>query len=256
MYRKAYSWFPRILQTLTWSNGRSRFIPQAVLPWIIQSFSIPVGSAFFRIFGALSFSGIEHVRAVSASGNIPVIFAANHISELDGPIITSAIRPWSNIFPVFYVAAEKKFYDHEAFGWRRYLYGGLFFKACGAYPVYRNRKNYEESLAHHLTFLLARYSIIIFPEGGRRSDAQIRTRAHGGVAYLAEATGAQVIPVHVSGTKEFSLRALFSGKARIHVSFGTPVSFASLYADLDENERADKYHSVSERVMDYVDSLA
>lgn len=245
----------RMMHLHKYTRDAFRFIWEAAFPWIIQSVSIPAGNFFFRACGALSFSGIEYVRSASASGNVPVIFAANHISELDGPIITAAIRPWSNLFPVFYVAAEKKFYDHEAFGWRRHLYGGLFFKACGAYPVYRNKKNYEESLANHLSFLRAGYSVIIFPEGGRRNDSNVRQRAHGGVAYLAEATGANIIPVHVRGTDSFSLRALFSGRVRIRVSFGEPCTYESLREHATVYTQLDAYHAVAETVIDRVESL-
>jgi 1-acyl-sn-glycerol-3-phosphate acyltransferase len=124
----------------------------------------------------------HHPERVPLRG--PVIFAANHVGVLDGPILA--------IFAPRPVHALTKL---EMFDGRL----GPFLRKAGQIPVDRFQTD-PLAVKTSLRVLRDGGAVGIFPEGGR--GAGDLERFHRGAAYLAIVTGAPIVPVIMIGTRE------------------------------------------------------
>ena len=144
----------------------------------------------------------------------PLIFAANHHSHLDAPLmLTSIPEPWRH--KVVVGAAADYFFRNRATSAASAL-------AMGAFPIERTRVT-RRSADQAAELLEAGWSLLIFPEGGRSPDGWGQGH-RGGAAYLAARTSAPVIPVHIQGTDRIFAkgdRRPRPGKTK--VTFGWPL---------------------------------
>jgi 1-acyl-sn-glycerol-3-phosphate acyltransferase len=144
----------------------------------------------------------------------PVIFAANHHSHLDTPLLlTSLPDPWKH--KVIVGAAADYF-----FGTR--ITAAMSSLVIGAIPIERTKVGRRSAdLAAEL--IDDGWSLVIFPEGGRSPDGWGQP-FRGGAAFLASKTGVPVVPVHLDGTG----RILRKGRSlprpsTTSVTFGRPI---------------------------------
>jgi 1-acyl-sn-glycerol-3-phosphate acyltransferase len=146
--------------------------------------------------------------------NGPVIFASNHASHADTPLLLSSL-PLHFRHRTVVAAAADYFFDRR---WK--ADASSFFLA--AIPIERTKINRRSTdLAAEL--LADDWSLIIFPEGGRSPDGWAQTFT-GGAAYLATRSGCAVVPVHLDGTRHI----LPKGRSGVHrtrstITFGTPI---------------------------------
>lgn len=179
-----------------------------------------------KVLTGFKVTGIENVTRIRGKK----IFAVNHISQLD-PLCVRGALPWFwRGGPMYYMARPREFYPKEQFGWKHYLYGGIFFALWGAYPVYKGLKDYEKALVLHTKILTQGKALCVFPEGKIREDAD--KRPHGGVAFLAHATHSPVIPVHITGLEHLSFKELFSRKRKVEIHFGKPISYKEMFGNM------------------------
>jgi 1-acyl-sn-glycerol-3-phosphate acyltransferase len=157
---------------------------------------------------------VGHDRLEHLLGDQPVIFAANHHSHVDTPLLVTSIPlPWRR---ELVVGAAADYF----FGTR--VTSALSALVIGAIPIERSKVGRKSSdLAAEL--IDDGHSFMIFPEGGRSPDGWGQP-FRGGAAYLAIRCGAPVVPVHLRGTG----RILRKGKSRpapsrTKVTFGSPL---------------------------------
>jgi 1-acyl-sn-glycerol-3-phosphate acyltransferase len=145
----------------------------------------------------------------------PAIFAANHHSHLDTPLmLTSIPEPWRHRLVV---GAGADYF----FGTR--ITSALSALFIGAIPIERSKVS-RRSAAQAAALLDDGWSLLIFPEGGRSPDGWGQP-FRGGAAYLAQKTGLPVVPVHLEGTG----RILRKGRSlprpsTTSVTFGRPLT--------------------------------
>lgn len=157
--------------------------------------------------------GLDRLDPLAARGG-PVIFAANHHSHLDTPLlITSIPEPWRH--RLFVGAAADYFFRTRATS-------ALSALALGAVPIERT-KVARRSADRAAALIAEGWSMLIFPEGGRSPDGWGQP-FRGGAAYLALRCGVPVVPVHLDGTG----RILGKGQkvprpASTRVTFGSPL---------------------------------
>lgn len=154
----------------------------------------------------------------------PAVFAANHHSHVDTPLLLSSLpTPWRHRAVVG--AAADYF-----FGTR--ITGTLSALVIGAIPIDRTKiSRTSTDLARDL--INEGWSLVVFPEGGRSPDGWGQP-FRGGAAFIAQRTNVPVVPVHIEGTG----RILRKGKStptrsRTTITFGEP-----LYCRDDEDARA------------------
>jgi 1-acyl-sn-glycerol-3-phosphate acyltransferase len=219
-----------------------------VPPIILQFFIRLITRALFYTLAHLEVRGVEHVLNAPAG---PLIFASNHSSEWDGPLIRSCLPMIWRGAPMYYVSMVKEKYTES--GWRQYIYGGVLFNLLGAYPVYSGKRDYAYALQNHINILNGGGSLCIFPEGARTKDGTLG-KPRGGVAYLAHITQAPVIPVAVTGLACLTMRDFFTGKRHVTVTFGKPLWPQKLFPRLkpDIEPSIDEVHTAAEHIFDKV----
>ncbi len=220
-------WLPQLQQLSLWPFVRT------VLVFFIK----------FEVYG------LENIKNLKNS----VIFVPNHASELD-PLLVFVALPWFSKFaPIFYVASEDKTYKNNCdLKWRKHLYGGFLFRSFGAYPVVSGMKDYAKSMPWHEEILKYGGNVCLFPEG-RCSKSSKHTNAHGGVAYLAEKTGATIIPVAISGIWNLRAKNFFRRELEVSVSFGKSILAKDI---INKNEdQPEKYKNAAKKIMSKVEII-
>jgi 1-acyl-sn-glycerol-3-phosphate acyltransferase len=150
-----------------------------------------------RLLAHLKVEGLENMPLTG-----PVILAANHRDNLDGPLLLQVVPR------TVHVAARA-----DGFGT-----GGLcaFWRHLGAFPAN------AWGIRHALSLLSDGGVVALFAQG--MISRQLDTTS-GVVGLLALHSGAPVIPVAISGTDAVHLQCLFTGRADIRVRFGAPLTF-------------------------------
>lgn len=167
-----------------------------------------------------------HIRGDEALVGVdgPVIFAANHASHLDTPLLLTCL-PERFRHRTVVAAAADYFFDRT---WKAHLWS--FFLA--AIPIERTKVN-RRSAALASELLADDWNLVIFPEGGRSPDGWAQT-FRGGAAYLASRTGRPVVPVHLDGTRHVLPKGRNAvRRTKTTVTFGTP-----LWIEEGEDSRA------------------
>lgn len=161
--------------------------------------------------GAPERAGIDRLHGL---GDAPVIFAANHHSHLDTPMVLSSIpEPWRH--RIFVGAAADYFFRNRATSAAAAL-------VIGAIPIERSRIT-RRSADQAAELLGAGWSMLIFPEGGRSPDGWGQP-FRGGAAYLSNRCGVPVVPVHIDGTGRILRKgAKKLTPANVRVTFGDPL---------------------------------
>lgn len=192
-------------------------------PFVLQGIAWLPGRLLLHFFMHMRVRGVEHVRAAEREARkrgVGLIFACNHTSELDFSFPLISLPPTSIAFPMFYVVRENTSYaTNKEFGWRRFLYGfAPFFRAWGAHPYVPKQHDYAKALPYHVLLLQLKKSVCIFPEGRFKHSPQ-NYRVRGGVAYLAESTGALVVPVYIHGSRGLTKKRFFTRALRLTVTY-------------------------------------
>ena len=165
-------------------------------------------------------TGQENIPA-----NTPCIFMMNHISNLDPPVLIPLIPGRT----AFLIKSELMKIPILGVGMRM----GDFI------PVERDRRHEsaKASILRAAQVLASGVHITVFPEGTRSHDGRLLPFKKGPF-FLAEQTGAAVIPISIHGTEQMmrkgSLR-VFPGEAHLH--FHAPL-YARDYATREELSQA------------------
>ena len=180
---------------------------------------------FLDLFGPTVFrASIEGVEKLPADG--PLIVAANHVSWYDPPLVGWAVDKRRS--PYFLGKAEL---FKNAFS--RWFLAGLH-----SIPLDRGRGDVG-ALRKAEDLLRAGGCLALFPEG-TRSRTGVPGRPKPGIGFLAQRTGATVVPAHVRGTRE--------NFGPMRVRFGEPMRYSG-------GEDKVSYQAFAESVMEAVFKL-
>jgi 1-acyl-sn-glycerol-3-phosphate acyltransferase len=141
-----------------------------------------------RVLAPATVRGNEHLRHLEA----PVIFAANHASHLDTPLLLTTLPTRFRHRTVVGAAADY-FFDRP---WKATMWS----LTLAAIPIERSRVN-RSSVDIAAELLDDKWNLVIFPEGGRSPDGWAQPFRAASAAYLAVRTGAPVVPVYLHGTR-------------------------------------------------------
>jgi 1-acyl-sn-glycerol-3-phosphate acyltransferase len=161
--------------------------------------------------GAPERAGIDRLAGLAAG---PVIFAGNHHSHLDTPVVlTSSPEPWRH--KVFVGAAADYFF-------RTRVTSAASALVIGAIPIERSKVT-RRSADQAATLIDAGWSMLIFPEGGRSPDGWGQP-FRGGAAYLSSRCQVPVVPLHIEGTDRILRKGAKMPKpANVRVTYGDPL---------------------------------
>ena len=178
-----------------------------------------------RVVARATVNGLEHVAPLSA----PVVYAANHQSHLDTPVILAALPPRLRRRLAAAMAREffaPFFHPEGRTRGERWRAGLLYYLAVSifhGFPLPQREAGTRATLRHVGALVDAGWSILIFPEGRRSADGRIGPFL-AGVGLLASGLGVPVVPVRLEGIHQVlpaGARRIRPG--RVSVSFGRPV---------------------------------
>lgn len=188
-----------------------RFLAQKVFLFLINFFT------------KTEYYGLENLKSIKT----PVIFACNHQSVLDLPVVLKKLKVKTAAAAeskyVFGIGVEDSFFLKLYRKFTGY-FSMLFFNA---YP-FGESIGVSTSLEFTGEMLDRGYSIIIFPEGQRTTDGKIKTFKLG-VGYLALKMAVSVVPVRIKGLFEVLPPGKFIPKFHnSKVKFGKPIFFKNV----------------------------
>ena len=178
-----------------------------------------------RIFARIRVEGREHLRNLPG----PVVFAVNHQSHLDTPVVLAAL-PSSLRYRVA-PAMSKEFFEAHFFPGRHtrrewltnsltYGLAALFFNA---FPLPQREAGTRQTLRYIGELIAEGQSILLFPEG-RRSETGEIGRFMPGVGMIASRLDVPVVPVRIDGLdRVLHPRMRMARPGRVRVVFGAPL---------------------------------
>jgi long-chain acyl-CoA synthetase len=221
----------------TWNRRwPATWIRRVSLPtWIL-----PIG----RAFAWVKVEGLEHLEGLEG----PVVFAANHQSHLDAPMVLWSL-PGRWRYRLAIAMAKEFFKAHffpEQYGRKAWLTSSanyylstLFFNA---FPLPQREAGTRQTLRYIGALLAEGYSLLIFPEGRRSSDGSVDT-FRGGIGMIGARLDVPVVPVGITGLDKVlhhTWKMAVPGPARIR--FGAPLrlqgdDYAALAKQVEEAVR-------------------
>ena len=176
-----------------------------MLSSMLRTMLVPVSRVAFR-------PEVHGAHNVPRRG--PVILAANHLSVVDSFLIP-LVTPRRVSF-----LAKQEYFERNPFI-------RAFFTGLDAIPVPRGTyRAAQESLEVALGVLRLGGAFGIHPEGSRSRDGRLY-RGRTGVAWLAIASGAPVVPVALCGTERIQpVGQPYPKPGKVIVKFGEPMLFA------------------------------
>jgi len=208
----------------------------------LATWLLPLG----RLFAWLRVDGREHLDRIRG----PVIFAANHQSHMDTPVILTALPPrWRYRTAT---AMAKEFFKAHFFPEQHgraarftnslnYYLASLMFNA---FPLPQREAGARQTLQYIGDLLAHDWSVLIFPEG-RRSDAGEINRFMPGVGMIASRLGVPVVPVRIVGLDKILHHTWRMARpGRVRVAFGAPLHLTG-----------DNYEILAKQVEDAVRDL-
>jgi len=175
-----------------------------------------------RFLGRPAIKGLENLDRVQP----PVVFAANHESNLDAPLILAALpsRWRRRIAPAMYKEFFAPHFSPEKYSLGRRLLSSIQYYAIAllgnAFPIPQEEAGVRDVLRYAGELMSDRWSLLIFPEGERRPpDRHGGFRA--GVGLLADRLEAPVVPVCLEGTGQaLPPGRILPRRGRTRVTFG------------------------------------
>jgi long-chain acyl-CoA synthetase len=221
----------------------NRWAPVSLVRNVSQrTWILPLVSLFARP----QVEGREHLRALEG----PVVFASNHQSHFDTPVILKALPGrWRRAVAV---AMGKEFFDPHFFP-RRHTFGEyltttvLYYLAASffnAFPLPRREPGARETLRYMGELATDGGSILIFPEGHRTKRGEIH-QFQPGVGLLAAKLRLPVVPVRLEGLDRVLHQTWrWPRRGDVRVTFGAPLVL-----------EGDDYVALAQRVQEAVVAL-
>ena len=198
-----------------------------------------------RLFAHTRVEGLEHLEVLDG----PVIFASNHQSHLDVPVILAALpgRWRAQVAP----AMLKEFFTAHFYPaqhtWRQWFTNSLnYYLACfyfNTFPIPQREAGARHTLRYMGELTGDGWSILIFPEGVRTETGDIRA-FQGGIGMIASRLDVPVVPVRLDGVDRVLHQTWKMARpGRVRVAFGAPLhvsgdDYAALAAQVEAQVRS------------------
>jgi long-chain acyl-CoA synthetase len=178
-----------------------------------------------RAFAWMRIEGREHLRDLAG----PVIFASNHQSFMDGPVIMAALpRRWRHsvapamgkeMFAAHFFPEGHGRLESFANSLNYYLAVLLF----NAFPLPQREAGARQTLRYIGELLSDGVSVLIFPEG-RRSETGVIDAFRPGIGMIAARLGATVVPVRIDGLQHVLRVGWHMARpGRVRIAFGEAI---------------------------------
>jgi 1-acyl-sn-glycerol-3-phosphate acyltransferase len=172
-------------------------------------------SAWSKLIMKTIFSPVTVTGLVNIDTSKPHVYAVNHGSALDIPVL------YANLPFQFRIAFKKELLSYPVVGWQ--------LKRSGQVCIdQQNPSHSVSSIRSALKGLKVGLPLVIFPEGGRTPDGEIKPFLSGAF-FLAIKAQVDVVPVALVGTYELLPMNTYHIKSRpLEMRVGAPISTAGL----------------------------
>jgi long-chain acyl-CoA synthetase len=199
-----------------------------------------------RVFAWIHVDGREHLDRLEG----PVVFAANHQSHMDTPVILAAMP--GRVRARVAVAMAKEFFkahffpdQHSRTEWLtnslNYYLAACFFNA---FPLPQRETGARHTLRYIGELLSEGFSVLIFPEGRRAEDEEIYP-FRPGIGMIGARLHVPIVPIRIEGlNRVLNPRARMATPGHVTVRFGAPLQV-----------QGDDYAALAQRVEDAVRDL-
>ena len=178
-----------------------------------------------RIFAHARVSGLENLTSLHG----PVIFAPNHQSHFDTPVILSAlptrfrfrmaVAMWKEYFDAHFHPERHTWWQHFR-DTTLYLLVALF---GNGFPLPQTEAGARDSLRYTGDLVSQNWSILFFPEGERTDSGEIKP-FQPGIGLIAGHLNVQVVPIRLRGVEKVLHRGRhWPRMGRVEVTFGAPL---------------------------------
>ncbi|MBI4886078.1 MAG: AMP-binding protein [Acidobacteria bacterium] len=218
----------------SWPVRTVRRLSQAI--WILP---------LARLVAWMRVDGLEHLEGIDG----PVVFASNHQSHLDVPVILAALpgRWRARVAPAMLKEFFAAHFHPGGHTWRQRFTNSLnYYFACfyfNGFPIPQREAGARHTLRYMGDLVSGGWSILLFPEGVRGRTGVIQT-FRGGIGMIGSRLDVPVVPVRldgVDGVLHQSWRMVRPG--RVRVAFGAPLrlrgeNYAALATQVEAQVRA------------------
>jgi long-chain acyl-CoA synthetase len=230
---------PRAISFPTWNR---HWLARIIRGFAQSAVWLPIT----RMVARAHISGREHLESLRG----PVIFAPNHQSHLDTPLILSAL-PLRYRYRVA-VAMWQEYFDAHFFPERHsrrkwleesiiYWLVALFFNA---FPIPQTEAGARQSLRYIGDLIGEQWSILYFPEG-QRSESDEITPFQQGIGLIGGRLQVPIVPIRLRGVEKVLHRnAWWPRPGRVSIVFGAPLHL-----------KGEDYAAMAKRVQEAVAAL-
>ena len=198
-----------------------------------------------RAFAWTRIEGREHLRELDG----PVIFAANHQSHMDVPVILAALPAAvrARVAPAMAKEFFKAHFFPEGHTWTQwftntvnYYLAAFYFNA---FPLPQREAGARQTLTYAGELVGDGWSILIFPEGERSATGDIKP-FRGGIGMMASRLDVPVVPVRLDGVdRVLHMKWKMAKPAHVRVAFGAPMrlrgeDYGALAADVERRVKS------------------
>lgn len=179
----------------------------SIMHWFARAWSRMIMKT---IFSPVKVTGLDKIDTTKAH-----VYAANHASALDIPVL------YVNLPFQFRIAFKKELLSYPLIGWH--------LKRSGQVCIDQQNPSHSiSSIRAALKGLKASLPLVIFPEGGRTRDGEIKPFLSGAF-FLAIKAQVDIVPVALVGTYELLPMDTFHIKSRpLEMRVGDPIPTAGL----------------------------
>jgi long-chain acyl-CoA synthetase len=197
-----------------------------------------------RVFAHTRVEGLEHLRGLSG----PVVFASNHQSHMDVPVILAALpgRWRARVAPAMAKEFFRAHFFPAGFSWREWFTNTLNYYLAAfyfnAFPLPQREAGARQTLQYIGELTGEGWSILIFPEGLRSATGDIKP-FRGGIGMIGSRIDVPIVPVRLDGVdKLLPVGGTFVRPGRVRVAFGAPlrlhgVDYAALASAVEQAVR-------------------
>lgn len=236
------SWNPKHTETISFPDWNASRLARVIRWANLTTWLLPLT----RFFARIDVEGRDHLKTLPG----PVVYAANHQSHLDAPVILAAL-PYQHRYSVATAAAKEFFAPHFHplhYSRRKRFTNSLNYYLAvllfNVFPLPQREAGTREAIRYVGELLGKGASVLIFPEG-RRTDAGEIARFQPGIGMVAARLQVPIIPIRLEGLDHVLHKSWRMAKrGRVRVAFGLPLTL--------ENGT---YEELARRVEDAVKSL-
>ena len=199
-----------------------------------------------KAFAHARVEGLGHLDAIDE----PVVFAANHQSHMDVPVILAAMpgRWRARVAPAMAKEFFKAHFFPANYKWHEWFTNSLNYYLSAFYfntfPLPQREAGARQTLQYIGELTGEGWSILIFPEGERSTTGTLKP-FRGGIGMIGARLGVPIVPVRIEGVERLMpVGSKFVVPGPVRVAFGAPLRL-----------RGDDYAALAKQVEDAVRAL-